>query len=340
MNTENKEEKLDGANLPAKLNLPPEQLTEAAIKSFFQIEINRKDYQQVLQGIDAIVPTKENLVESNTKINAAENVCKQLNEFATETGSPYHKTHKLILKVMKEFLEPILTKVASKKAEIKTKNDELLADLAAQAAEQARIDNIKTTMTTFINNCTQFITLATTGKQIVNIQKRIGTEKSKKSFYAEFYDELVAKCDALTPLINERKEYIRKQDELSAAAETALKNDDAEAAAEIKEQQEQLESDMEENVLRLQEEAFNQISSDIPVIVAEPTGEALSGRNYWRWEILDAKKAFKKHEDWINLEPNKEVLDKFMAENREQWKKDGKTEFVLDGIKFFIKKYL
>jgi hypothetical protein len=327
-------------NLPAKLNLPPEQLTEPLLQAWFTKEITRKEYQSVLQNLEYIKPTKENLKECNGKMDEIESVIKKIMDFGTDTGSPYFKAHKAILKSVKDVLAPILTKVTSIKADIKTKNDELLADLAEAAAKQARIDNIKNTMIMFINNCTQFIALATTDKQIVNIQKRIGTEKSKKGFYAEFYDELVGKCDALTALINERKEFIRKQSELSAAAETALKNDDAEAAAEIKEQQEQLESDMEENILRLQEEAFNQISNDTPVIVPEPVGEALEGRNYWRWEIVDMNKVYKKHPEFIILEPNKETLDKYMSENREQWKKDGKKEFLFDGIKFFIKKFL
>ena len=109
-------------------------------------------------------------------------------------------------------------------------------------------------MTQFINNCTQFIATATTDKQITAIQKRIGSEKSREGFYSEFLDEFKSKCAVLDPLIKERKEYIKKMDELSAAALKAAEEKDPEAAADIKEQQEQLENDMEENILRLQED--------------------------------------------------------------------------------------
>ena len=267
-------------------------------------------------------------------------VIKKLKQYAKDIAAPYDKAHSNILSGMNDLLSVILEKVAIIEAEKKAKNEELLAEQAKANREKARIEGIKNTMTTFINNCTQFIAGATSDKQIVNIQKRIGTEKSKKAFYAEFWDELVSKCDAMDDLMNERKAQIRKMDELSAAAENALKNNDAEAAAEIKEQQEQLESDMEENILRIQEEAFNQISNDTPIVVAEPTGEALNGRNYWRWEPVDLQKTLKKHPDWLILEPNKETIGVFMAENREQWKKEGKDEVIIDGIKFFIKKYL
>ena len=61
-------------NLPAKLNMPPEQVTETLLKMKFQNEISRKEYQQILQGIDDIRPTKENLKECQSKINQIEMV--------------------------------------------------------------------------------------------------------------------------------------------------------------------------------------------------------------------------------------------------------------------------
>ena len=328
-------------NLPAKLNMPPEQVTETLLKMKFQNEISRKEYQQILQGIDDIRPTKENLKECQSKINQIEMVLTKFSGHVTETGKPYFNAHKAILKAGKEVSEPILNKVASKKAEMKAKNDELLSDLAKQAAEKARVDNIVSTMTLFINNCTQFITTATTDKQITAIQKRIGSEKSREGFYSEFLDEFKQKCAALDQLIKERKDNLQKEAELSAAAATALLNNDKEAAAEIELQREQLADETEETILRLQDEAFNQISTDIPVVVPEITSEALKGRNYWRWEVIDLLKLYKKHPELINLEPNKEAIDKFMSENRHQWQKDGKNEFIYDGgIKFFIKKFL
>jgi len=327
-------------NLPAKLNMPPEQLTEQVIKSFFQKEISRKEYQQVLQGLEKIKPTKDNLPQVDKSIKDVTGVTKKLNQFAIDVAKPYDKTHGAILKAMKELLKPILDKVAIIEAEKKAKNDELLADLEKASTEKARIENIKATMAAFINNCTAFIATATSDKQIINIQKRIGTEKSKKTFYAEFMQELIDKTAALDSLIEERKAYIKKEAELSAAALEAMKNDDIEAAAEIKEQQEQLETDMEENILRLQEEAFQQVSNDEPVYVPEPAGEALKGRNYWRWEVEDLHKLYKKRPDLVILTPNKEAIDQVMSANREQWNKEGKKEAVIDTIKFFIKKFL
>lgn len=327
-------------NLPVKLNFAPEQLTPQLVKAFFNKEVSRKDYQEVLKMLDNIKPTTENLKEVDGIMKQVAVVIKKLKQFAKDIASPYDKAHSTVLAGMTELLSAILEKVALIEAEKKAKNDELIANQTKANAEKARIEGIKNSITTFINNCTQFIGVATTNPQIVNIQKRVGTEKSKKGYYAEFYDELVSKCDALNDLINERKDHIRKSDQLSAAASDALKNNDAEAAAEIKEQQEQLESDMEENILRLQEEAFNQISNEIPTIVAEPVGESLKGRNYWRWEPIDLQKTLKKRPEFVILEPNRENIEVYMAENREQWKKDGKYEVLIDGIKFFIKKFL
>ncbi len=333
-------EQEENKNLPAKLNIPPEQLTEQVIKAFFAKEISRKEYQEVLKNLEKVKPTTENLPEVERVMKDVAGVVKKLKQFAKDIAAPYDKTHGNILKAMTDLLSAIETKVAIINAEKNARNEELEAEKAKANAEKARIDNIKNTMVAFINNCTAFIATATSDKQIINIQKRIGTEKSKKGFYAEFMPDLIDKTAALDELIEERKLYIKKEAELSAAAIEALKNDDVEAAAEIREQQEQLETDMEENILRLQEEAFQQISNDETVYVPEPVGEALKGRNYWRWEVEDLHKLYKKRPDLVILTPNREAIDQMMAANRDQWNKEGKKDAVLDTIKFFIKKFL
>lgn len=327
-------------NLPARLNLPPEQLSEPLVKAFFNKQILRKDYQKTLQSLELVVPTKDNLPQCKETMKNVKKVITELLDFAKDTGTPYFKAHKALLKSMNDVLEPILSKVSIIDAEIETKNNELLADLAKAHAEQTRINNIKNTIVTFINSCTAFITSSTTSTQIINIQKRIGTEKSKKNLYSEFMNELIEKTYALDTLIEERKAYIKKEAELAAAAIEAANNDDTESAADIREQQEQLETDMEENILRLQEEAFQQISNDESVYVPEPAGEALKGRNYWRWEVEDLHKLYKKRPDLVILIPNKEAIDIVMSANREAWNKEGKKEVLLDTIKFFIKKFL
>jgi len=97
---------------------------------------------------------------------------------------------------------------------------------------------------------------------------------------------------------------------------------------------------MEENILRLQEKAFEQVLNDTPIVVAEPAGEVLKGRNYWRWELVEPDKVYKKHPELVTIEPNKEAIEKYLSENRLQWNKEGKHEVMYDGIKFFIKKML
>ena len=213
-------------NLPAKLNLPPEQLTPELIKAFFQKEISKKEYQEVLSNLDKIEPTKDNLQEVDKVMKGVNGVIKKLTAFAKETGSYYDKAHKNILAMMAELLSAITTKVDVINAAKEARNNELLAEIAKANAEKARIELINSSMTQFINNCTQFIATATTDKQITAIQKRIGSEKSREGFYSEFLDEFKSKCAVLDPLIKERKEYIKKMDELSAAALKAAEEKD------------------------------------------------------------------------------------------------------------------
>jgi hypothetical protein len=325
--------------LPVQLTLAPQQLSKSVLVAFFNRELVKKQYQKILQGLQNTKPDAKNLLASQQVLKSGNKFLKEWEVFRKVISDPYKDAQKLIIQISEELVKPIETELDVLAAEIKTVDAQVSADLAREAAEKNRIETIQAAMNTFINNATMFITTATTDTQIVNIQKRIGSEKSRDNFYQEFLTEFKTKCDALTPLINERKGVIKKGKELLLEQEQALKKGDAERAAEIKEDLEIIETEMEENTLRMQEEAFNQASSN-EVIVAESMIEGAKGRHLWRWELVDINLLYKKNPELVLLVPNKEAIDKFLSQNREQWKSDGITEKKMNGIKFFVQKYI
>ena len=126
-------------NLPAKLNLPPEQLTPELIKAFFQKEISKKEYQEVLSNLDKIEPTKDNLQEVDKVMKGVNGVIKKLTAFAKETGSYYDKAHKNILAMMAELLSAITTKVDVINAAKEARNNELLAKSPKQMQKKQEL---------------------------------------------------------------------------------------------------------------------------------------------------------------------------------------------------------
>lgn len=328
-------------NAPVLLSLPPANINEELLKAFFRKEIAQSVYQSALQKVSDIHPDINNLSSCYQDLKEAEAAVKKFDNNATQWAMPYYNIHKLIKKVSKEVSDPLMNMIKEKKQEIEGVNNIVIADTIKKTLEQSRVNKIKNSMTLFINSCTMGITSATTDTQIVEIQKRIGSEKSRVSFYEEFIIEFFAKCDALTPIINNRKKQIRSLNEINKTYQKAIDENDVEKLPILRYKKEKLENEMEETTLRLQEEAFNQIANEVPVTAGEPVGEVLSGNNRWRWEVLDIQKLYKKHPELVELVPNKTTIGEYIAAHKSEWKESQNIDITIsDAIKFFIKKYL
>lgn len=325
--------------LPALTSLPMQSITEPVIKAYFNTELVKRGFVAVVNGINNLHPDKENLTDCYAKIKAAQKLSTSLDDFRKKNDPFYEKT-KLFKKCMDELLDQISNAIASKMPEIKSVNDAIAAEKHKASAEKQRIETILAAITTFINNATNFITAAQSEDDIVKIQKRIGSEKSRDGFYGEYITDLREKCDALTPLINSRKENIKKGRQIMIDIGKAIEEKDDEKAAELRSELELMEIRMEENTLRLQEKAFEQALTMPDVIVAEPTNDTISGRNYWRYEVTDINMLLKKHPNLVNLVPNTDAIDELLREKRVSGELKGKTELEMPGLKFFIKNYL
>lgn len=327
----------ENKHLPATLHLPPQQVTKPTVQALFNTEVVRRNYKKILQAAGEIKPAKDNLKDAYNRLKDLEAFIKEMEDYRKALSDPYFKAQKDIKGTFDEFMQPILSEVQSYKAAIKIVNDELSAELAAAAVERNRVLKINEAITNFINGATRQIADAKDDGELVVIQKRIGSEKSRTNFYMEYIDEFKTKCDALTPLINQRKETIRKGFQLAKDQAQALIDGDIDKAAEIRAELEILDLSMEENVLRIQETAFAQAATT-EVAVAETMVETIKGRNFWRWRVDDMKTLYKKMPHLVDLVPNKEAIEAVLAENKKQWNEADQKEVTMNGLTFFIQK--
>ncbi len=331
------------SNLPALRSTSPDKITKQQIIALFNTETVRWNYNKILQGLRSMHITKDNLKTEYPEFKEADKFVKAITEWRKGQAQPFNEVDALFLEVSKEIIEPILVELQSLKAQVKTASEANAAEIAQAKREQDRKDNITKTMGEFINNCTTYIVTATTDEQIVLVEKRIGSEKSKKGFYAEYYPELVEKCEALKATITTQKEKIREIKQLNDKFEQALKENDDSSAAKLKEQLEVTNMELVENSIRLQEKAFEQSMNISQDQVGQPELNVTKGKTTrWKWRVDDIPSLHKKYNGkYTKVVVNEEAVEIFMKEQREAGTfKTNEQEITVNGITFFKEKYL
>lgn len=321
------------------LKLSPELVSEAKIRALFNTQLIKKGYPKLLQGLENLSFSKDSLQPSYPELKAVDTFLKDLEEIRLELSKPYGDVPRLIKKVFDEVTAPISTLSVSKKADLKAANELAAAELKKAQQENARVENIKSAIGNFINLITREISLAEDDTTIVAIQKKIGAEKSRTGFYAEFIGELREKCDALTPAINTRKESIRKYQDLAKEQEQAIKDNDPVKAAQIKGEMEYVDAALTDNTIRLQEKAFEQAVS-IETYVAEPLiNVAKAKTRRWLWRVDDINLLYKKMPHLVKLVPDEEAINTILKTKRADGSFKGKEEEAMNGITFYLEKY-
>lgn len=329
-------------NLPALRGIPPDKITKQNIIALFNTEKVRLGYNQMLQVLNSLVITKDTLKSDYPELKEADKFIKTITDWRKQQAKPFNDVDALFLEVSKEIIEPISVAIASLKVQVRSASEANAAEIAQAKKEQDKQNLIVKTIGEFINKITADITLATTDSQIVSIQKRIGSEKARTGFYEGFIDELRAKCDALNSTINTQKEKIRDLEKLKTEFEDAIKGNDDQKAAKIKDKIELTNADLVENSIRLQEKAFEQSLDITNAIVGQPELNVVAGkRNIWRWRVDDVCFLHKKYPQFTKVVTNDEAIEEFMKEQREAGLfKTEEIELKVNGITFFKQKYL
>ncbi len=329
-------------NLPALRGVAPDKITKQQIIALFNTETIRWNYNKMLQGLRSMVISKDTLKPEYPEFKEADKFLRSIDEWRKAQAKPFNEIDALFLEVYKEIGEPILVELKSLKAQVKTASDANAAEIAQAKKEQERKDNILRVMGTFLNQVTSDILLSTKDSQIVLIQKRIGSEKSKKGFYAEYMPELEEKCEALNSTINSQKEKIRELDKLQVQFEDELRNNNDTAAAQLKEKIELTNVELTENSIRLQEKAFEQSMAISSVEVGQPDLNVVKGKsNRWRWRIDDIELLRKKMPQLTKIVANEQAIADFEKEQRAAGIfKTEEQEIKFNGLTFFKEKYL
>jgi hypothetical protein len=302
------------------------------IKSAFDLEAARKNYQGLLNHLAGITITKDNVNDDVSK--EAREVVKALTELKDNESKEPLQYHKDIMSVYRELTDPInaeINRIANQKDTVATK---LKQEAAQLLAEQTRVKNAQQAIIDFTNKVANMITSAKTDTDIVLIEKMIGSEGRKSSVYFEFLPDLIQRCEALRPDIKAQKETIRELQRIEAERKEAEATGNIIVLTELKEREENVTELLQDRAIRIHEQAYDQAST-IDVIVPDIAENIPKGRTNWKWKVDDIKMLAKKMPHLVKMVPDEEAIDILLATKKKDGSLTGKLEENWNGITFY-----
>src|SRR5690242_3534479 len=108
-------------NLPSHLrSVPPDKITKQQIIALFNTETIRWNYNKMLQGLQDMNITKDNLQESYHEFKEGDRFIKKITEWSKDEARPFSDVCDLFLDARKEIIEPISEILALRKSQVKT----------------------------------------------------------------------------------------------------------------------------------------------------------------------------------------------------------------------------
>ena len=317
----------------------PQHPTREIIQAMFNRELGLNNYKKIIEAASALTFSKDNLSADYPALKELDKLLKNLDEVRKKIKEPYVTTGKVIESTFKEITAPMEEILTQKKGQLRTANEAAMMELKKAQQEQERKDNINRTLASFINEVTLAVGNASDDKEITRIQKLIGSEKAKKSFYAELYNELLNKCDGLEQPIKDRKSFIQQTMANEKLLQAALNDGDDEKAVKLREEQELLQEKTNESKIRLEEAAFEQVST-IQSVVGQPIIETVKPKSKrWKWRVDDITLLQKKLPHLVKLVPNDEAIDELMKLKRAENALIDDEELKIFGLTFFQEKF-
>lgn len=238
-----------------------------------------------------------------------------------------------------EIMNPIAELLDAADPHIFALNTEiLLEEKATGEAIQKQIDN-RDALSEFINSTIRSIVAAPDNKELVRIQKLIGSEKGHRSKYDEYADIAGELVDELLQLIDGRKKLIAENEKLQNKFDQAVIDLDHPAQVEITKLMESGQQHLEENAAAIAADAFKKISG-LPIAGYEQASQAVKPRLHrWSWRVDDIELLYKKSPEFVVKEANTKTINSFMKEKTESGELDEYKDNIFNGLVIYRKPF-
>lgn len=315
-------------------------VSKAVVKGQFNLELTKQfeNYQNLLADASAVVFTRDNMDSAGGVLKTVRSVIAAIDKIRERVKKPYLDAGKNIDEAAKELMAPLKAVLEDKANQYRKLADDINAEKESARKENERVSGIRQAINEFILQASQAIAGARTAEEIVAVEKLIGSHKVNKSRYEEFLPELAQRTNELVPLIREQKKAIRELEELENKKKEAEKRGDDQTIIDIMEKQQLVEGRIEEGKVVVQETAVTQAVENVTVPeIVVPKGVS-ARRTTWKAELVDAKEAFKKCPELLDVTLNSGKVSDSIKTLKGAGVFSGKTEVIISGIRYFEEK--
>lgn len=316
----------------------PQKPTMALVKGRLSIDMTKAhgNYQQTLKNIIELEVTDENFEESQGLIKKMASFLKYVDDHRAEEKAPHLEAGRIVDAAHKEFSEPFeaAKKQLQEKVNVVGRRKEEEARKALQ--EKQRIEGLQNAINQFILDASVKIAAATANEQLLSIERLINLEKANKSRYQDHLPLLIERCNDLNEKLKEQKQVVKEREALEAEKNKAIEAGNDEKLQELLQKEQVLDDKIEENTVLVQEIASKSVIAT--EVVAPEVDMPSTRRKTWKFEVVDMKEVMKKRPDLLDAKLNFAATNDVLKTLKETGVLNGKTEYVLNGIRFFEEK--
>lgn len=277
--------------------------------------------------------TDDNFEKSQELIKKVNNVLGFIEDHRSAEKKPYLEAGRTIDAAHKSFAKPLEEAKQQLQGKLNIVGNRKDEEARKAIQEQQRIEGIQNQINSFILTSSTQIAAATTNEQLLSIERLINLEKGNKSRYQDHLPLLIERCNELTTKIKEQKELVKELERVEEEKNNALQAGNDEKAQELLQKSEVLGAKIEENAILVQETASKSVI--LTEIVAPEIDMPNTRRKAWKFEVVDIKETAKKRPDLVDMSLNNKAVSEVLKTLKETGVLNGKTEFILNGIRFF-----
>lgn len=311
------------------------QQLPAAITGKFNIALTQSKFQVLQTKADSLVYNEDNLEEISKFLKDLRGVAKAIDETHKEGKAEALKIGRdwdAAKNVFKGQVESIEQRPQAEYSRICNEVEDRKRKLVL---EQQRVLNIKQGIETNSISFAKRISECTTTVQLTDTERLINLEKTRKDKYMEFIEDAAARYSELNSLLKKQKETVKALEENARKqAEAKKQNDDATLLL-LQEEQEKQEAKIEENKIVVQETAINQSINEEIQVAQEIIPEVKARRTTWKFEMVNEKEVMKKNPELLIVSLNEDKAKQVLQTLKDTSQLNGKTELLLNGIRYF-----
>lgn len=314
-------------------------LLPAVIEGKFNITLTQSNFQKLADEASHLIYNEDNVEKIAEFLKKTRAVKKAIGETHKEGKSE-------ALKVCQDWdsakrvFEAVVDGIDAAPQREYIKLCQVIADKQeAQRREKERVEQIKQGIESnallFAKKISECVTL----EQLTGLERMINLEKTRKDKYGEYLPDAISRFSELNSILAQQKVTVKELEDLEQQRLKAIKEKNDEELLKIEEKKEEATARVEEAKVVVQETAINQsINSSIPEVAQEVLPQIKARRTTWKYELVDAKVVMAKAPTLLVFELNDERVKEVLKTLKDTDQLSGKTELVLNGIRYYEEK--